>query len=232
MSGLKAAGFKIGKPDQADLLLVWNRYGAFDDCARRCEQRGGAVLVAENGYLGNDFAGSRWFALANGHHNGAGWWAVGGNDRWDSLGVKLEPWRDGREIVVLPQRGIGPVGVAMPRGWGEATADRLRKLTKRPVRIRKHPGKSEAIPLADDLRDAHAVVTWGSGAALKAIVMGVPVFHDFPKWIGASASRPMSEFGKGPMADDAARLSMFRRLAWAMWRVEEIASGEAIRAVL
>ena len=31
------------------------------------------------------------------------------------------------------------------------------------------------------------MATWGSGAALKALMLGVPVFYDFPKWIGAPA---------------------------------------------
>jgi hypothetical protein len=216
---LPAAG-EIG--DQ-DVLLVWNRYGDTDTAATEFERRGLRVIVAENGYLGNEFCGDRWYALARNHHNGAGSWDFRGNERWDRLNVLLAPYRyRGYECVVLPQRGIGPAGVAMPATW-LAEASRY-------GRVRKHPGRQpEMKSLEDDLRDAHSVYTWGSSAALKAMVLGVPVFYDMPKWIGASAA---SAFCAEPNRNEDARLDMFRRLAWAQWRLGEIASGDALGALL
>jgi hypothetical protein len=237
--GLAAAGYRVqmgltDQPGPRDMLVTWNRYGRQHACALEFERRGLPVLVAENGYLGNELAGDRWYALARGQHNGAGDWPTGAPDRWDRLDVPLAPWcGDAGELVLLPQRGIGPAGVAMPLDWAERTTLRLAERGLR-ARVRPHPGTGPARPVAEDLSGARAVVTWGSGAAMKALALGVPVFHDFARWIGAGASRPLRDLlaGEPPARDDAARLAMFRRMAWAQWRLSEIASGEAFQRLL
>ncbi len=227
--GLERVGAKWVDPGKAELLVIWNRTAQSADLALQCESRGGTVLVAENGYLGVQWRGAVWYALSIGQHNGAGRWPDGGPERWDRLGVELAPFRhDGTERVLLPQRGIGAPGVRMPSGW---TMTALRQAGK-PARVRAHPGMRAAVPLEQDLAQARSVLTWGSGAALKALAMGIPCFHSFPKWIGAAASRPVAEIRQGELRDEGARLAMFRRLAWAMWRIDEIESGEAFARLL
>lgn len=232
--GLANAGYQVrnawpssAQPD--DLLVIWNRYEDYDRIATHFERCGGKVLVAENGYLGNDFSGDKWFALAVGGHGGSGSWPSGGAERWDSFGVELKPWQSGGdEILILPQRGIGQIGVTMPLGWGDKTRNELRFKTARNVRIREHPGKKNSGPtLEEDLSKAWACVTWGSGAALKALMHGVPVFYAYEKWIGASAALPLSDDLENRFTGD--RLPMFRKLAWAMWNCSEIISGEPFR---
>lgn len=238
-AGLRALGYQVQMgptlaPGPDDILVLWNRYGRFDHSAREFESRGLPVLVAENGYLGNAFAGDRWYSIARSQHNGAGEWHPGGPERWDALGEALAPWHvDAGELVLLPQRGIGPAGVAMPLDWAERTQLRLRERGLK-ARIRPHPGTGPALALEADLAGARAVVTWGSGAAIKALAMGVPVFYDLPRWIGAPAARPLKALlaGEAPRRDDAARLDMFRALAWAQWRLGEISNGEAFRHLL
>jgi hypothetical protein len=233
-AGLRAIGAKESGPADCDLLVIWNRYGQFASHADACEKRGGVVLVAENAYLGNELAGDRWYAISRNQHNGAGTWPDGGPERWDALSYPLAPFReDGREIVVLPQRGIGPLGVAMPAAWTREVVRRLPALTRRPVRVRDHPGTRTDMPtLEEDLREAWAVVVWGSGAGIKALAMGIPVFYAFAHWIGAPGARDIAQFKLGPLRDDAARLAMFRRLAWAQWRLSEIEDGSAFRHLL
>lgn len=231
-TGLKAAGYDVlsivEKPTPEDVLLIWNRYGRFDDEARRFEKAGARVAVTENGYLGKQWLGGSWYALAIGHHSGAGTWTDLGPERWDSLNVPLADWRiDGRETVILAQRGIGETGLASPPGWAEAVQKKIGG------RVRPHPGKFEpALPLEDDLRNASSVVTWASSAALKSLMLGVPVWYAMPKWIGAEAAKPLSEYGSEPKRDSELRLAMFRRLIWSMWRLDEIKSGIAFQILL
>jgi hypothetical protein len=232
-TGLRKQGFEVVSdlpdPGPDDLLLVWNRMGARDLHARRFEAAGARVLVAENGYLGKDWRSQKWFALALGHHCGAGVWPDGGPERWDALRIVLEPWVEGRsQTLVLEQRGIGEPGIASPDNWAESVARRVRG------RLRRHPGgEPPPISLRDDLADVRQVVTWSSGGALLALMMGVPVFYAFPGWIGASAALPLSEFDHAlPRRDDAARLAMFRSLAWAQWTLAEIESGLAFDHLL
>ena len=232
-NGLAAVGFKvvphIQQPEPDDVLVLWNRYGGYAEHAGKFERVGARVLVTENGYLGKDWRGGHWYSLAIGHHAGAGKWNEGGPERWDSWGVDLMRWREGgRETLILGQRGIGEDGIASPDGWAEQTQRRIGG------RIRPHPGKEPpAVSLQSDLWKAREVVTWHSGAALLALMAGVPVWYGFEGWIGALAGLPVEQFGKTPAKrDDADRLAMFRRLAWAMWTVDEIESGEAISLLL
>lgn len=217
--GLERLGYTVfdgvtHRPGDRDILVTWNRIRDGHMVAGSFESRGRPVLVTENASWGNDFAGQHWYTLARGYHNTAGAFPVGGAERWDSLGVELAPWRDGGETVVLPQRGIGPPGVAMPLTWPQRVA------VAAGARIRHHPGQGQCVPLEDDLAHAGQVITWGSGAAIKALMWGIRVRSDMPNWIGEQDNT------------DAGRLAMFRRLAWAQWRLPEIASGEALARML
>jgi hypothetical protein len=234
VAGLKACGFHVEtvwprefRPQ--DVLVLWNRYFEYAQLADKFEKHGGTVLVAENGYLGVDWRGDRWYAISRSHHNGAGTWEVGGPERWDSLGVEIEPERVGKEYVILPQRGIGPVGVAMPNGWECVAADHVVQRTSKPYRVRHHPGNNAQDTLREGLQDARAVVTWGSGAAIRAMLWGVPVFYAMPNWIGAPGATQLAEFPKVRPVD---RLECFRRLIWAQWTVREIESGAPFRRLV
>jgi hypothetical protein len=234
-AGLRRAGFDVGhqpkaNPDPRDVLLIWNRSPANEVYASRYEKAGARVIVAENGYIGTDSDGHILYALALNQHLGAGKWRDGAGDRWGRLGLQLSPWRrSGTEIVVLPQRGIGAPGVAMPREWPLTIVERLRKVTDRPIRVRPHPGKEKTDPFFD-LTSAWAAVTWASGAGIKSIVYGVPVFHELKSWIGAPAARFGIDNIENPFLGD--RLPMLRRLAYAQWTLAEIQSGEAFSWLL
>lgn len=229
LAGLARCGYAVGqppkeRPDPDDVLLIWNRGERVAPFAKAYEDAGARVLVVENGYVGRDHAGRQLFAIAQGHHSGAGLWREGDDDRWSRLGIEPAAWRSGgHEIVVLPQRGIGEPGVAMPMDWADDVVRRLRAVTDRPIRVRRHPGKERPDP-TPDLLNAWAAVTWASGAAVKAIVAGVPVFHEMRRWVGAPAARFGISNIEDPFRGD--RLPMLRRLAWAQWTIEEIRSGE------
>lgn len=246
-SGLARLGYDVAprirhpiSPD--DVLVIWNRKAQEELAARRFEEAGARVIIAENGYIGKSPSGAKLYALALGHHNGVGRWPVGGPERLEHqmatgwkppaipFGATLLPWRgQGGHILILPQRGIGAGGVAMPYTWPRKVQERLRRITDRPIRIRQHPGDTKVEPWGA-FDGAWAAVTWGSGAAIKAIVAGLPVFHELPGWIGAGAST----FGLGPIEQPwmGDRLPMLQRLAWAQWSAEEIQSGEALEWLL
>ena len=215
VGGLDRLGYEVrsdspSDPRQGDIFVTWNRMGNGDRVSKEFEARGLPVIVAENAAWGNEFAGARWYSLAMNWHNTSGRFPIGGAERWDSLGVDLAPWRTSGETLVLPQRGIGPAGVAMPRDW----------TSRQKGRVRSHPGTRPCKPLEEDLAKAGKVVTWGSGAAVKALTWGIPVESHMPNWIGEQNNT------------DAGRLEMFRRLAWAQWTLNEIEDGTAFRHLL
>jgi hypothetical protein len=205
LAGMKRLGWRESGWGTCDVFVTWNRYGLNGQRADQVERRGGRVLVTENAAWGNGFAGDHWYTIARDTHNTAGKFPVGGAERWDALGVELAPWRpEGGEVVGLPQRGIGPAGVAMPRLWMPPGCHRTRA----------HPGVGKCVPLDQDLAHASKVVTWGSGAAIKALMWGIRVESHMPNWIGQQDNT------------DAGRVAMFRQLAHAQWRLSEITNGE------
>lgn len=219
IAGLERLGYEVRTavtmtPAAGDVLVTWNRIGIGQQAAHAFESRSLPVIVMENAAWGNGFNGGQWLTLALERHNTTGKFPVGGNERWAAVGVALAPWRNEGETVILPQRGIGPPGVAMPYDW----ANRAR--ARYGGRIRAHPGRAETTPLATDLAKCGRVVTWGSGAAIKALMMGIPVISDMPNWIGEQDNT------------DAGRLEMFRRLAWAQWTLDEISTGEPFARLL
>lgn len=233
-SGLRRVGYEIvdahDRIDPDDLLVIWNRSGDNGLVADAYEAAGAQVIVVENGYIGADSNGHRLFAMSKWHHNGAGEWREGAPGRWMTQGIELSPWRSaGDRIVALPQRGIGAAGVAMPKTWPFEIRHRIAARTSRPFFLRNHPGKSGEEPHRD-LLGAWAAVTWGSSAAIKAIVAGIPVFYDFDRWIGAPAALHGLDQIESPWMGD--REPMLNRLAWAQWTLTEIESGESFEWLL
>lgn len=221
--GLTRLGYVVNEgfpdfPTATDVLVSWNRIGDAHRIAGIFEKAGAQVLIAENAAWGNDFACRRWYTITRHYHNLAGpeYFDEGEPDRWRKLGVSLRPFRKGgAETVILPQRGIGPERVKMPSDWTQ------RARREYPgARVRLHPGTNKVVELERDLACAKEVVTWGSGAAIKALLWGIPVRSYLPGWIGAQDNT------------DEGRLAMFERLAWAQWTLEEISQGIPFRRLL
>lgn len=238
VAGLRACGFTVvnGRPRAAvrpdDALIIWNRYGQNDQLARLFETQGATVICAENGLLGRDWKGEHWYSLTLTNPVACGRWTSGGPERWDTLGVTFCEWRKpGHEVIILAQRGIGPEGVRQPDGWHQLAAEKLTKAGHK-VRIREHPGERPGVkPVEDDILNARCVVTWASAAAFKSLLMGVPVLYGCPTWIGRDAALPLivSPTLEVRRPD---RLPTFRRLAWAIWRTQEIATGAPFRHLM
>jgi len=244
-AGLRAAGYELrqiphGAEQRGNVMVGWARYGAQAVLADRFEAAGGTYLCAENAYIWTGGVSPHHlkarpaYALARGYHNDASVVPEGSGERWDALGVTLAPWRaDGGHVLVCPNRPFGAPGRAMPDGWPQDVAARLRKLTKREIRIRQHPGNAAPHkPLADDLAGAWACVIWSSSAGVHALVAGVPVFQCAPNWICTSPASLNLNMIEDPAMDDYRRESGLRRLAWGQWCITEIEDGTAFRHLL
>jgi hypothetical protein len=228
-NGLERCGFvvevdKSFEPRKGDIFVTWNRFPNVEAICQQFERAGALVLVAENPWVKPD--GEKrggMVTLCSGHHNGIGSWPVGGAGRWESFGIELSPWRiKGERVLILPQRGYGETGVAMPGSWSQAVLGRINKHTIRPITIRHHPGLTR--PKEPDFSKIWCAVTWASGAGIKALIAGIPVFYELKGWIGATAAKHGLRDIENPFLGD--RLPMFERLAWAQWWLDEIESGE------
>lgn len=149
-------------------------------------KRNRKFIFWDRGYLRRFFV--TW--LPRGHDGGYYRWTVNSfqmkevsdvpNDRWKKLkyDTQIRPWnKTGQHIIVAASGGTDYDDLFSDREWTERTVEQLRKLTTRPVRVRE---KETRVPLYDDLRMAHAMVTHGSIAAIESVIMGCPVFvHPF-----------------------------------------------------
>lgn len=230
-------GYEVGfepitTPSDTDVLLIWNRNPYSEVHCRAFEKAGARIFVAENGYIGSDKNGDQLFALALDHHSGAGRWHVGDYSRFERLGIPVLPWRtDGDEIVIMPQRSIGchDHNIAMPYDWHKEIYSKIQKQTSRPIRIRHHPGASRESPV-NDLKNAWAGVVWGSGAGIKCIIAGIPVFHYLEKWIGGDSAIFNPSTFEAPYR--GTRKLTLTKVAWAQWTVDEIQQGIALECLL
>ncbi len=105
---------------------------------------------------------------------------------------EIQPWRrDGRHIVVAGLSAKGAVSIGRnPLAWENDIIGRLRKITNRPIVYRPKPSWRDARPIAgtiwsppeqtihDALKDAWALVTMYSNAAIDALAAGIPVYAE------------------------------------------------------
>ena len=229
-AGLEAAGCSVSrqpKPGPGALLLIWNRYGVNDDLATQYEKAGGQVLVAENGYFARHGEAPTEYAISKGQHH------HGGALVPEISPIKgLKPWRkEGDHILICAQRGFWSKVMGCD-GWADRITTELRQRTKRPIRLRAHPGNhAPKVPLIEDLADCHAVVLWSSNSGIEALMQGVPVFYGAPRWIAEKAALPLAaaDLEQPFMGDRTAGLS---HAAANQYSVDEIASGEPFRRLL
>lgn len=227
--GYNIADFPLDEPSEDDLLVLWNRLPTQEDIAQRYEKAGAKIVIAEHAWIGDGM-----FSLCLDQHNGAGRWRVGRESRWPGFGIDVKPWRTkGEYILVIPQRGMGSKEIAQPRDWTEKTLAWLAEQTDRPIRVR-YP-QDRIHPLWPEFDNVHAAVIWASGAGVKAIAAGIPVFYQMPQWIGCYAARAFDRDVPGDLLEDpylGERDTMFRHISWAMWKAAEIENGEAFRWLL
>jgi len=108
------------------------------------------------------------------------------NDRFRKFSLKVKPWRRaGSHVLVCPQSpGFMELHGLNTDAWVDDVRARIARVSDRPVKVR---WKTEfwSRPIAHDLQDAWAVVVFSSGAAIDALLAGVPVFVTAP-WAAAA----------------------------------------------
>lgn len=148
-------------------------------------------------------------------------------DRWEVLkkkyAVKVSGWRKGSSVVIAcsDPRTYDFFGVP---DWPTLVQEQIRKKTDRPIIVRK---RDEKIPLSEQLRDAHCLVTYASNSVVDALISGIPVFA-----LGPSIARPMgfSDLAliEAPFYPEN-REEFFNHMAYSQFTKDEFASGFALR---
>jgi len=142
-------------------------------------------------------------------------------DRVSKFGVVTQPWKKGREVIVIaPSQKVCKV-LGVSGHWAKQTGLALKKYTDRPIRV-----KEKGAGLIGELKDCHAVVSLSSVAEVEAALYGVPVFAT-----GHSPAAPIAEkdFSKieSPIYPD--REPWLRTLSYSQWHKSEMGNGTTKR---
>lgn len=138
-------------------------------------------------------------------------------------GTRLEPWRGGtgKHLLVLPPSPpyMDTFGL---RDFLNYIAHTSNIYTDRPVVLRAKPAKGKkAPPLEEQLRDAYAVVTWGSAVALEASRLGVPTIS--MGWCPAKhVSYSLNDLETDSFLQEPDRMGMFDNLTWSSFDKDEL----------
>ena len=163
-------------------------------------------------------------------------------DRWNKLGIRLKPRTRGERILITgcSQKFSNLHGFSN-EDFIRNTVERLKKFTKRPIVYRPKSSDRHAAPVSgalfshhqckieEELKNAHAVVTFSSNTAADALIAGVPAFV-----LGPSIARPLSntdlsQIENACFPSDKERLQWCHDLAYCQWRVGEMEDGSLWR---
>ena len=223
----------------ADLYFFWGLIGKNSDMIKVRKPFMFVDMPYNGRWLpGSDYDTSFWRVCKNDLHN---------NDRlnvdqtrFDSWGVELKPMREGEHILICPS------SESMTRHLFDMSAEEwmvemfreLRKYTNRPIKARIKPRKNGTsgpaaggIPIEDDLKNCHAVVTSASLTAIDALKAGVQVFSTSSVCPAAwCANTDFSQINKLSNSDD--RIELFSNLAWKQYSIQEMRSGFCYENIL
>lgn len=251
--GLRALGIQSNSHDvDADVAVIWShlwsgRMRHNQEIWKTFRDTGRDVIVLEVGMLKR---GSTWKVGLNGVNRRA-WFGQGQQDnRAHKLGVSLQPWRQGENIVIAVQRGDSEQwsGLPEPIVWVEQTVAKIKSVTNRPIVVRPHPRQRIASitgvtvrqprPLLNtydsfdfntDLANAWCVINENSGPGCQSIISGVPAFVGTNSLAAPVANLDLLDIEKPWMPD---RTAWLENIAHTEWTVAEIASGYPLQRLL
>lgn len=181
-------------------------------------------LYADNGYLQSGHFDGYYRVTRNAYQiDGSG---SSDGARFRNLLIPVHPWRrDGKHILLCPPSNIWAdlMGIDCDLFVKRTTA-KLKNLTDRPIVLRN---KSAKTPLAADLIDAWALVTYSSNSAVEAAIAGIPVIC-LGRCAASAISSKLEEI-ENPM--------LFKRENWLgvladnQWTLNEMRDGTCWRAL-
>lgn len=251
--GLRALGIQSNNHDiDADVAVIWSQlwsgrmrhnqeiWNAFRDSGRN-------VIVLEVGMLRR---GHTWKLGLNGVNRRAWFGSDYQLNRAQKLGIHLQPWRQGNNIVIAVQRSDSEQwsGLPEPKAWVEQTVAKIKSVTNRPIVVRPHPRQRiagiagvtirqpqplistyDSFDFNADLANAWCVINENSGPGCQSIIAGVPAFVGADSLAAPVANLDLLNIEKPWMPD---RTAWLEDIAHTEWTVEEIASGYSLQRLL
>lgn len=200
----------------------------------QCRREEREWYYADNAYY---FGRGEYFRVSRSRfqHDGSG---DAGPERFARFDVKLRPWRrQGSAVLIATQSELFyRLHLGIDRtDWVAERESEIATVSDRPIRICHKPGPHEpgnaayAPSFESYLKDAWAVVTHSSSAAVKALIEGVPVFCTAPCMASPMGLNDLAHI-EAPEYPDG-REPWLWNLAANQWTPDEMRDGTCWRAL-
>jgi hypothetical protein len=250
--GLEKQGVRYSRHDsQADVAVIWSmlwtgRMKPNSEVWHQFRRTGRPVVVAEVGMLRR---GHTWKLGINGIGRDSYAAHDLDHDRVKKLGIKLEPWRNtGQDIVIAMQRQDSYQWHQQPVTWLDHTVNQIKQHTKRNIIVRPHPRQRIAVPAGCQLQKplkisssydnfdfetalttAWAVVNWNSSPGCHAVIQGVPAFVG-PDSLAADVGNLDLACIENPQRPP--RQEWLTKISHSEWTLEELSTGMPLMRLL
>ncbi len=247
--GIKAFGDQIVPSEDARVAVVWGVKSRQKFDAYR--ERGVDVVVCDKGYVGDRSGWVRTAVNAQGpgkyvmtyERPGTRWRAL----PWSRVDAADIPCRGSDVLLALSsQKYANWHRLGDAQRYASQLIKNTRTITDRPIVYRPKPSWALKLPekdlqvfgaelsigrsLMEDLSSTWCVVTHGSGAAVDALVWGIPAIVLSSESVAAplcARSICFDNVAYPPWPDHDRRRQWMRNVAYTQWTYDEIASGRA-----
>ncbi|QOZ25287.1 hypothetical protein [Bradyrhizobium sp. CCBAU 51753] len=221
-----AAGFRgrlcVGEPpDDGEPFIVWGQIFTALTAIPKALAQGRPFYQLDNGFVDPARGGPTGYYRITYRSPSPVFWQDAPPSR---IKRDLRPWRQsGSHIVIgLPGENFGrSFGIDCRRWIEESPVRELRRYTVRPITTRL---KRAETPLAQDLRNAWALVTHSSNVAVDAVLAGIPVFCKATCPVAPVGNLDLAAIERPEMPD---RGAWFNSLMAQQFTVDEMRSGMA-----
>jgi len=200
------------------------------------EEHQGRNLVIEKGYVKrNKYYSIGWDGL-NGRADFMN--SNSPSDRWEKLGVYLQPKSQGKSILVCGQI---PWDAAVQHvdylEWCDSIVERLQRTTERKIIFRPHPLQKKAVyiegvvrstgnNIKQDLNRSFCSVAFNSNSGVESIIKGVPTFaFDEGSMVFDVANTDLKKINSPSFPEEEERKQWAHNLAYAQWTIDEMYQG-------
>ena len=154
------------------------------------------------------------------------------SDRWDKLGIKINPRKPGRFVVLVTpsEKPCKFYGIELET-WISNTVSLIEQNTDRPIILRRKGSRRDRLQnsIYSDLENAHAVVTYNSVAAVECILEGIPAITLAPTAADPVSEKNIANIETPYMPDIDFVHSWASGLAYGQYHIDELKDGSAYK---
>lgn len=233
-----------GLPD-CDLIVISGILRGTGLVYKACVEQQRDFLFVDHAYFNKGYEHPGWMRITENRHTFGPRLRSRPGDRFAQYfggQHQLGKWQgagDGPILVLPPTNAISWLFNAY--SWEEDLLKDIRKYTDHPIKVREKPDdpivdargnllridrrSSKDVPLADDIKNARAVIVYNSNSAIECVKMGVPVICGencaaYPISFNISDLSNKEIFDKEPD-----RQGLFNDLAYSQFTLEEMKQG-------